>query len=141
MKLSSLVLFVFVTFLFSSCASTKQYSKLEKKENVAQVYIIRDSSYGYFFASKVYVGNDLLGKLGKNSYLSFIPKSSEIELTSNMENTSKLSLQIEEGKTYYVRQKVKLGFFVKPRTKLELISEEEGKKALLEVKAPNLVVE
>ncbi len=137
MKSLILLFLVLSTAFFTSCASINQHSNFAENDAISKVYVIRNSPYGYLFTSKIYVGDIFLGKLGANNYIAFTPKSSEIELISIMENVSKLSLKIENGKTYYVKQRVRSGWFVKPRTKLELLTEEEGIRMLSKMKKSN----
>ena len=48
---------------------------------------------------------------------------------SRAENDATLEMEAEAGKTYFLRQKVKMGM-IKARTKLEIMGDIDGKKAL-----------
>jgi len=52
-------------------------------------------------------------------------------VTSKAENTDSIEIDTIAGKLYYIWQEVKMGFLY-ARTKLQLVSEEEGKKGVLE---------
>jgi hypothetical protein len=52
-------------------------------------------------------------------------------VTSKSENTGTVEIHAVEGKLYYISQDVKMGFLY-ARTKLNLVSDEDGKKGVLE---------
>ena len=54
---------------------------------------------------------------------------------SKSENKDMLTINPQAGKTYYIKQKVKMGIAI-ARTGLEFIEENEGKEILRKLKAP-----
>ena len=133
-------------FLLSGCAATTQYFQLSdsvKKGNnfdnqtMAQIYVLRPSSFGSAITFKIYQGEKFIGELGPKGYLSWQvdPANGKIEVISKAENYSVLMVTPEVGKTYYIHQKVKMGWIM-ARTGLEWLSEEEALDMLKTLKAP-----
>jgi hypothetical protein len=133
-------------FLLLGCASTTQYiqqSNSDKKgnnynnETMAQIYVLRPSSFGSAITFKIYEGEKFIGELGPKSYLSWQvdPANGEIKVISKSENYSVLLITPEVGKTYYIKQKVKMGWIM-ARTDLEWLTEKEALEMLKNLKAP-----
>ncbi|WP_370476565.1 DUF2846 domain-containing protein [Tamlana flava] len=136
--------------LLVGCAATTQYvqvSDSNKKSNnyssetMAQIYVLRPSSFGSAITFKIYQNEKFIGELGPNSYLAWQvdPANGQIEVISKSENYSVLSVTPEAGKTYYIKQKVKMGWIM-ARTDLELLSEEEAVEMLKKLKSPKTSV-
>lgn len=135
-----------LVFLLSGCASTTQYVKAPSDNNtgesmnnetMAQIYVLRPSSFGSAITFKIYQGERFIGELGPKSYLSWEvdPANGEIDVISKAENYSVLSVAPKVGKTYYIKQKVKMGW-VMARTDLEWLTEEEAIGMLKKLNAP-----
>ncbi len=139
MKLSLLMLIVLLLLGIQSCAPTRQYVSLDNDQltEPARIYVIRDSFLARSFTTKVYANDKLVGKLGNNSYLTWETDKPTIDVEAKLVNTAKTELNLEAGKTYYLKNKVKLGA-ITSRVKLELLSSEEGLKVLSGVKGPRL---
>ncbi len=132
------LLIVVVSLILSSCASTFQYNKMAQPNDkaMATIYVLRPSSFGSAVKFKIYQ-EKLIGKLGPKSYLAWnvTPEGRELTIISKSENTDMLTINPQAGKTYYIKQKVKLGVAT-ARTELEFIEENEGKEILQKLKAP-----
>jgi len=128
-------------FLLISCASTTQYVKFSDKNNSnsAKIYILRPTSFGSGIKMKIYQDDKLIGKLGPKSYLFWevSPSKGEIHIISKSENKDMLTINPKAGKTYYIKQKIKMGFAI-ARTKLEFIDEYEAKDYLKKLKKPQM---
>ena len=135
-----------LVFLLSSCASTTQYVKAPSDNNtgesmnnetMAQIYVLRPSSFGSAITYKIYQGETFIGELGPKSYLSWVvnPSEGEISIFSKAENYDMLRLVPKAGSTYYIKQKVKMGW-VMARTELEWMNEKEALEVLKKLKAP-----
>lgn len=139
MKIKSLI--VVVSLILSSCASTFQYNKIAQPNSndkeMATIYVLRPSSFGSAIKFEIYQDEKLIGKLGPKSYLAWTLKLDGKELTimSKSENKDMLTINPQAGKTYYIKQKVKMGIAI-ARTGLEFIEENEGKEILRKLKAP-----
>jgi hypothetical protein len=135
-----------LVFLLSGCASTTQYVKAPHNNNtsesmnnetMAQIYVLRPSSFGSAITFKIYQGEKFIGELGPKSYLSWEvdPTNGEIDVISKAENYSVLAVIPKAGKTYYIKQKVKMGWIM-ARTDLEWLTEEEALEILKNLNAP-----
>ena len=139
MKIKSLI--VVVSLILSSCASTFQYNKIAQPNSndkeMATIYVLRPSSFGSAIKFGIYQDEKLIGKLGPKSYLAWTvkPDGKELTIMSKSENKDMLTINPQAGKTYYIKQKVKLGIAI-ARTGLEFIEENEGKEILRKLKAP-----
>ena len=137
--MKNISIFAILCFLMTSCASTFQYSKIANPSNneVATIYVLRPSSFGSAIKFGIYQDEKLIGKLGPKSYLAWnvIPNGREITIISKSENKDILTINPQAGKTYYIKQKVKMGVAI-ARTGLEFIDESEGKDILKKLKTP-----
>jgi hypothetical protein len=139
MKIKSLI--VVVSLILSSCASTFQYNKIAQPNSndkeMATIYVLRPSSFGSAIKFGIYQDEKLIGKLGPKSYLAWTvkPDGKELTIMSKSENKDMLTINPQAGKTYYIKQKVKMGIAI-ARTGLEFIEENEGKEILRKLKAP-----
>ncbi|MDU8886994.1 hypothetical protein RXV94_12565 [Yeosuana sp. MJ-SS3] len=133
-------------FLLLGCASTTQYAQHSdsnkngnnyNNETMAQIYVLRPSSFGSAITFKIYEGEKFIGELGPKSYLSWQvdPAIGEIKVISKSENYSMLLVTPEVGKTYFIKQKVKMGWIM-ARTDLEWLTEKEALDMLKKLKAP-----
>jgi hypothetical protein len=117
------------------CASTKQHVKMPnltvpiEDAGKARIYVIRPVSIGGAISMGVRDGERAIGNTGPTSYLCWEREPGSTTIYSKAENESKLDLTVEAGKTYYILQRVEVGF-MQARTRLELIDEQRGKKLL-----------
>ena len=139
MKIKSLI--VVVSLILSSWANTFQYNKIAQPNSndkeMATIYVLRPSSFGSAIKFGIYRDEKLIGKLGPKSYLAWTvkPDGKELTIMSKSENKDMLTINPQAGKTYYIKQKVKMGIAI-ARTGLEFIEENEGKEILRKLKAP-----
>jgi len=85
---------------------------------------------GRNFQITVAVDGEWKGVNGANNYFSFALAAGEHYFCSKWGNRSVSTVNVEAGKTYFLQQRMLKG--LKPlQNSLELLSEEEGKKALL----------
>lgn len=147
--MKKLVTIFSLVFLLSGCASTTQYVKATSNNNtgermnnetMAQIYVLRPSSFGSAITYKIYQGETFIGELGPKSYLSWVvdPSKGEVSIISKAENYDMLRLVPKAGSTYYIKQKVKMGW-VMARTKLEWINEKEALDVLKKLKEPKSI--
>lgn len=103
-------------------------------EGTSGLYIFRDSSLGAALKKSVFVDDALLGETASNTYFykEVSPGEHKVSTESEFSNND-LMVQTESGKNYFIRQYIKLGMFV-GGANLELVSEEEGQKGVLECK-------
>lgn len=95
----------------------------------ALIYVIRPTMMGNKVQSKLAVDGKIVGINRGDNYFFFTLEPGEHYFCSQSENRSVLPLKVEAGKTYYLQQKVKMGF-AKARTKLVVLNKEKGEEGL-----------
>ena len=129
--------------LFSGCSTVPLEPKeisLEAQsfnappEGSSGLYIYRDSILGSALKKDIFVDNKCVGASApKVFFYQAVKGDEEHEITTQSEfSPNKLSLRTQSGKNYFIRQYIKLGVFLHGAD-LELIEEEKGKKAILEL--------
>lgn len=99
----------------------------------AGLYIYRNDAVGALVRVDVKLNGAPLGRTATQTYLyrELAPGKHKIESVS--ENDETLEVDAKAGTLVFVRQDLTLGTFpMFPGTKLQLVSEEEGKKSVLE---------
>ena len=109
-----------------------QHPTPEAPADKALVYVLRPTMMGNKVQSKVAVDGDWKGTNRGNNYFYFTVEPGEHYFCSQSENQDYLKLTVAAGKTYYLQQKVKMGF-MKARTDIVAMTDEEGKKKLKDV--------
>jgi Protein of unknown function (DUF2846) len=140
--LSRLSLFILILALavLAGCASvpmaTKEQDASAKAFSIpapdkAGLYIYRDSFVGQALRKVVSIDGKVVGTTANKTYffLELAPGSHTLTTESEFGDNS-LVLQASGGTNYYVRQYIKMGVFV-GGSALEMVSEEDGKKAIL----------
>ena len=122
-----------------ACPATniKHKTRTNKKEHPtpsapadkALIYVVRPTMMGNKIQTKLAVDGQWVGINRGNNYFFFTLDPGEHYLCSMAENRNVMAMKVEAGKTYYLQQKITMGF-MKARTKLVTVDEEEGKKAL-----------
>jgi hypothetical protein len=79
--------------------------------------------------SKLAVNGEWKGANRGDNYFYLELAPGEYHFCSQAENRSLLTLTVEAGKTYYLQQKIQMGF-MKARNKLVALETEEGKAGL-----------
>ena len=106
-----------------------QHPTPEAPADKALIYVVRPTMGGHKVQTKLAMDGQFKGVNRGNNYFFFTAEPGLHNFCSQSENKSALSLQVEAGKTYYLQQKIKMGF-MKARNKLVALSEAEGKEAL-----------
>jgi len=114
---------------YSVRTDKSQHPTPEPPADKAIVYVIRPTLIGQKIQTKLAVDGEWKGANRGNNYFFFTLEPGEHHFCADAENRSLLSLKVEAGKTYYLQQKIKAGF-IKARTKLVQLDDEEGKKGL-----------
>jgi hypothetical protein len=107
----------------------KQHPTPEPPADKALIYVIRPTLFGNKIQTKLAVDGQWMGANRGNNYFFFSVEPGEHHFCSRSENRSLLTLHVEAGKTYYLQQKIDLGFW-KARNEVVLLNEEEGKEGL-----------
>ena len=119
----------------SATATDNHYEKSPAQiDGKATVYIIRNSSIGSLIKMSVECNGMKIGSTKAKQYVyTVVDPGSYTFVSKTPENSGSLNLTLESGKTYYIKQQVKMGIVV-ARTGLELMNDLEGKKALNDCK-------
>lgn len=105
----------------------------EQPPDKALIYVIRPTHYGGTVQTKLGVDGKWVGVNRMMTYFYFTLEPGPHYFCSQAENRSLLSLVVEPGKTYYLQQKIRMGMF-KAQNDLQLLDEQEGKRALAKCK-------
>ena len=128
--------------LISGCASTslkapvhedtkaKQFITEKGKSNI---YVYRNEFFGAAIGMPITLDGKNIGTTGADTYIKVNTEPGSHILTSKAENVDTLSLVTQENKNYFIWQEVKMGI-ISARSKLKLVSEEEGQKGVEECK-------
>jgi hypothetical protein len=127
------------TLLFAGCASSVQYvrtpdlSKKIEDPTKGRIYVMRPSSLGYAVGMNVSDGGNPIGSTGAKGFLCWERDPGDVVVSSTSENTSRVSLAVRPGNSYYVLQNIRMGIWL-ARTELEVIGEEQAQKELKKCK-------
>ena len=102
-------------------------------EGKALLYVVRPEFMGKLIKIKVFSGEDLLGYTKGRNYFHTFLEPGKHNFISKAENKGKLDLEIEAGKTYYIKQKIGMGF-LKVRNKLLQLEQKEAEREMTKCK-------
>ena len=95
----------------------------------ALVYVVRPTMWGNKVQTKFAINGEWVGINRGDNYFFVLLDPGDYNMCSQAENKVTNILRVEAGKTYYIQQKIKMGF-MKARTDMELLDEKEGEEAL-----------
>jgi Protein of unknown function (DUF2846) len=125
--------FFFTIFTLLSITAYCQHdstSFLKPSAEEALIYVMRPSNLGFALGFSIACDNTMLGTTKGKRFVQGLVKPGAHKITaSGGEKDAEIEISVEAGKTYYIEQKIKMGL-VLARTKLELLTEEEGIKIL-----------
>lgn len=116
---------------YKASTDKKQHPVPEAPPDKALVFVVRPTLWGNKIQTKLAVDGQWKGVNRGNNYFFFTLDPGEHHFCSDSENRSLVTLNVEAGKTYYLQQKIRVGFW-KARNKLAVLDEAEGKKGLSE---------
>lgn len=111
-------------------ASAKQF---QVRKGYSNIYLYRNESFGGAIAMTVSLDGKVLGKTGPQTYYLWEVTPGRHEIASHTENTAKITIEAQEGRSHFVWQEVKMGMWG-PRSQLHEVSEADGRKGVLECK-------
>ncbi len=137
----SIGLFGLFVVLMSGCASVPMASKdldasaktfKEPAQDRAGLYVYRDSFGGKALKKMVSIDGKAIGQTANKVYFygEITPGMHTLSTESEFGDNT-LDIQAVGGKNVFVRQYIKMGVFI-GGSALELVSDEEGRKAVLE---------
>ena len=80
----------------------------------------------------------IIGSTGPHGFLCWEREPGDTVISSKAENTSAVKVSAEPGKVNYIFQHIEFGW-VSARNRLDLVSEDEGKKVLKECHPPKII--
>ena len=135
------VLAAILALFLSGCASVPMGSKESDAQaktfaapspGNAGLYIFRNSFVGQALTKTVFVDAKSIGTSANKVYFyKEVPAGKHTISTQSEFSDNALEITVEAGKHYFIRQYIKMGVFV-GGANLELVSEEEGKKEVLQ---------
>lgn len=125
--------------LLSACASVPMgdaqkdatHKTFSTSPNTAGVYIYRNENIGAAIRMDVLVDGQMVGQSAAKTYFYVDLPPGTHTFMSKSENEDSLTLDLVAGKLYYIWQEVKMGILY-ARTKLNVMSDTEGKAGVLE---------
>jgi hypothetical protein len=114
---------------YKASTEKKQRSMPDAPVDKALIYVLRTTILGMKIHSKLAVDGEWKGVNRGKTYFFFTVEPGERYFCSESENQDYLKLNVEAGKTYFLKQEVKFGTW-KARTKLVQMTEEEGRESL-----------
>ncbi len=132
-----LTLILFSARVFAQGPMTKEERKhldtvaksLTPIDGKAIVYIIRPSSMAFAIPFRLDCDTFNVGWVAAKTYLYTILDTGMHLFRAQSENESDLNVHLESGKIYYIEQDARMGIMY-ARTKIKLISDDQGKKYL-----------
>ena len=146
LKKSLIILSIVISSFLTGCATVPLASVEEDTarktftpppQGTAGLYIYRNSAFGGALKKSLYIDGELLGESAPMTYFYKEISPGEHRLSTESEfSNNDLLVDTEGGRNYFVRQYIKMGLFV-GGANLEIVSEEEGRKGVLECKLAN----
>jgi hypothetical protein len=114
---------------YDAATDKAQHPTGTQATDAALVYVIRSTMYGNKVQTKLAVDGEWKGVNRGNNYFFFPLEPGEHYFCSKAENRSILVLTVEAGKTYYLGQRIYMGF-MKARNDLLVLDEAKAQKEL-----------
>ena len=127
----SLTLFGCASVPMGDAAKDAELKSFTARPGMAGLYIYRNENFGGAIRMDVEVDGKPVGQTAAKTYFYKEVAPGKHTVTSKSENTDTIEVETVAGKLYYIWQEVKMGLLY-ARTKLSLVSEEEGRKGVLE---------
>jgi hypothetical protein len=105
--------------------------KFQAPPGMANIYLYRNETFGAAIAMTVSLNGKVMGRTGPQTYFLWEVPPGRHEIQSHTENTSRITIDAQAGRNYYVWQEVKMGMW-QPGSLLQEMSEAEGRKGVLE---------
>ncbi len=103
-------------------------------EGKSGLYVYRNSSFGTALKKTVSLDGSVIGESAANTYFyKEVAPGTHVISTESEFSDNQISIDFKQGVNYFVHQYIKVGVFV-GGAGVEAVSEEEGKKGVLECK-------
>lgn len=144
MKIKFLIFLPIAAILFTGCASTQQFvhfpdqTKIVEDPTKGRIYVMRPATVGAAISMDVADAGKIIGSTGPHGFLCWEREPGDAIISSKAENTSAVKVSVEAGKVNYVFQHMEFGW-ISARNRLDIVSEDEGKKVLKECNPPKMI--
>ena len=135
-------MFIFlISLLVSGCISNEQYvyfpdqNKIVENPNKGRIYVIGPKLAGVRIAPQISDDGESIGNTSARGFLCWERKPGETTISSRTDNTSEVTVNVEEGKAIYIIQAVSIGW-TSTDNQLHVVSEQEGREALKACRPP-----
>ncbi|MDB5811751.1 MAG: hypothetical protein JWN94_3873 [Betaproteobacteria bacterium] len=133
-----LALVVLLVPVFSGCTSIPRESadddvhakRFSTRPDKANIYLYRDELLGFAIAMTVAINGRKAGQTVGQTFLRWEVDPGTHEIASYTEDIATLKLNAEAGKSYYVWQEVKLGFW-SAQSMLHEVDESQGRQGVV----------
>ena len=137
--MSKLLSTMFLSLALVGCASVPMGdTKMDQAAKTFQVpsdkagiYVYRNESMGAAVKMDVIIDGQNIGESAAKTYFYKEVAPGKHTVTSKAENTDTVEVDLKPGSMAFIWQEVKMGIMF-ARTKLHLVSEQEGKKGVME---------
>lgn len=135
-------LFAMVVALLAAGCATVPMASLEDdtqakthtvRPGKSNIYVYRNETFGGAITMTVTLDGRVAGQSGPQTYYLFEVDPGTHEVSSIAENTSTVRLSTVAGRSYYLWQEVKMGFWM-ARSQLQQVDENTGRKGVAECK-------
>lgn len=143
LKKSLIIISLVISSFLTGCATvplapveedTARKTFTSPPQGTTGLYIFRNSTLGGALKKSIYIDGELIGESAPMTYFyKEISPGEHILSTESEFSNNDLIVTTEGGQNYFVRHYIKMGLFV-GGANLEIVSEEEGKKGVLECK-------
>lgn len=140
----SFILFIFaIPLLVCGCASNEQYvhypdqSKIVEDPAKGRIYVIRPKLAGTGVFPQISDDGIGVGSTCPRGFLCWERAPGEAIISGKTDNTSEVTVEVQAGKVNYIIQTINVGW-ISTDNHLDIVSEQEGKDALIKCKPPEL---
>ena len=144
MKVASLTFLSVICLLFTGCASNQQFvhfpdqTKVVEDPSKGRIYVMRPATFGASISMEVADDGKIVGSTGPHGFLCWEREPGDAVISSKSENTGAVKVNVQAGKVNYIFQHIAFGLFL-DRNRLDIVSEDEGKKVLKECNPPKVI--
>lgn len=110
-----------------------QAKTFQVKQDKANIYVYRNEHFGSAISINLALDGKMEGRTAAMTYAKWEVVPGQHEISSISENTSKISLNAQAGKNYFIWQEVKMGMW-QPRSLLQEVDTSTGMAAVKECK-------
>lgn len=134
-RMVSLLTLLMMSWLLGGCASAPpgapeappRHAAVEATPGKAQIVVYRHESLGFAVPMTVRLDGRIGGRTVGQTYVRWEVEPGRHEISSHAEDASSLTVDAEAGRTYFIWQEVKVGFW-KARSTLHRVDEETGRR-------------